>query len=233
MDITATTVVDRLSGLLNALKTSKGVTTSPSDDRTIPAPDASWRRGVLRLDESHHPKVEMLGKVVEWFCRACLRNNREKGHWLVIAGGPGCGKTHCAEIAAAYIGERQIDAYRRGWLQNSSVYAPAFIRWETVADMDDGDFAAILDRLIMPARAVILDDVGAETDRFKSGVPLVRFKAVLDACSHKWLLITTNIPKRNWQKTFETRTADRLMSARFLGLFEVPSYRGKQRPVEP
>lgn len=208
------------------LASSRGKTIAPSDE--IPPPDTAWRAAVMKLDETHHPKVEMLAKCGEWFCRASQRNNRSKGHWLVLAGSPGCGKTHVAEKVRGYITQRQIDAYSRGWL-SGELHAPAFLRWDRVCKMDDDDFDAVVDRVVKPARVVILDDVGAEIDQFKNGAPIVRLKAILDDCERKWLLMTTNISKPDWAETFGARITDRLKEARYLGLFEVPSYRGTRR----
>jgi DNA replication protein DnaC len=196
-----------------------------ADDAAIPASDPTWRQRVLGLDHAFHPSVDRLAKTIEWFCRACLRNNRSKGHQLVLAGGAGVGKTHCARIAATYIGERQIDAYSRGWLNGTSLYSPAFVRWNEIADAKDHDWDAILTQLIIPARVVIIDDVGAETDQFRSGVPNNRLKTVLDDAERKWLLVTTNVPKARWEAEFGVRNADRLLPAHYLSLFSTPSYR--------
>lgn len=208
-------------------------TRTMSPDRALPAPDSEWRRQVLALDETYHPKVRQLAVNMEWWIRACIRNNRDNGYWFVVAGPEGVGKTHCARRAHQYILERQIDAYHRGWLTDSSLHSPALLRWDLVADGDDADFRYTMDNEVAPARAVIIDDVGAETDRYRSAVPMARLKAVLDMADdcNKWLLVTTNIARPDWPERFGIRVAGRLGSegakqrTRYLTLFGVPSYR--------
>lgn len=164
--------------------------------------------------------------------RSCLRDARERGHWLVIIGNTGVGKTHVAERVAQYVGARQIDAWARGWWIGNHIGAPAFLRWDRVADMGEDEWRAIMEREIAGARLVVLDDVGAETDRYRSGLPTARFKAVLDHAEHKWLLVTTNVPANQWKARWGDRTADRMSQARVLDLTQVPSYRQKIRVIK-
>lgn len=199
------------------------------DDRAIPAPNVEWRQKVLGLDEDHHPKVRTMAIAVEWFCRASIRNNRERGHQLYLAGNVGCGKTHLSERARDWIAANQISAYAKGWLHGESIHLPCFFAWERLVAMDQDDYDAVIDRNMEPSRVVILDDVGAEIDRYKSEEPLMRLKQVLDVCKHKWLLITSNIQRRDWEAQFKPRVADRLADCRYVDASDVPSYRGKNK----
>jgi len=149
---------------------------------------------------------------------------------MVVAGQTGCGKTHVARRIHEFVGLRLVDAYHSGWLPDTKLDSPAFLRWDRVAEMDDDDWDATVDRWVMPTHLVVVDDVGAETDRYKSGVPKSRLKQLLDICEHKWMFLTTNIGREEWEPTFGQRTADRLKEAKYLSMFDVPSYRGHARP---
>lgn len=206
-------------------------TTCQSENAPLWSQDARWRAFHVGLGSRHHPKIEMLLKAAEWLCKAYLSGDRSKGSSLVVAGNTGCGKTHMAKRVWEYVRARQVSAFLDGKLGGGNhIGDPAFVRWERVAEMDDRDWTEVVRGDVKPARFVILDDIGADTDQFKSGVPARRLKEVLDAAEGKWLLVTTNVGKPDWKDRFGQRVADRLAPARYLGLFEVPSYRQLSTP---
>lgn len=194
----------------------------------MPDPSPLWRTRVLGLEETVHPDVATMARAAEWFCKACLRDNRSKGNWLVLTGDTGIGKTHVAKKVAAYIRTHQIEAYASGWIHTDNLFSPVFARWDTIADASDKEFSELLDYEVRGAWLIVLDDIGAETDRFKSGVPEARLKAILDACERKWLLMTTNVHPDSWEERWGRRVQDRLRDAIIITLAGVPSYRGKQ-----
>ena len=105
-----------------------------------------------------------------------------------------------------------------------------FWRWQQLADLEEeewkGAFLDIIgDDRVAGADLVILDDVGAETDKFKSGAPTARFQTVMEALEHRWLLITTNVPKAKWRERWDGRIASRMEASAFVSLFNVPDYR--------
>lgn len=188
-----------------------------------------WRAFHLGMDEGHHPKARSLALNAEWFAKAYLENDRTNGDSLCIAGNTGCGKTHAARRIWQYVHARQIAAWAAGKFGPvDHIGAPAFMRWDKVAEVTDAEWVEIIASEVKPSRLVILDDIGADTDRFKSGVPARRLKEVLDAAEGKWLLVTTNIARPDFKNHFGQRVADRLTRCRYLGLFEVPSYRAKK-----
>lgn len=222
---TTETLVAGLSGTLLRQETR----TTPQTSQAM-APrwrqDDRWRAFHLGLDSGQHPKVEKLARTAEWFAKAYLEDDRANGDSLCLAGNTGCGKTHAARRIHAYVHARQISAWASGKFGPvNHLGAPAFLRWEKVAEVTDSEWDEIIAGEVRPSRLVILDDIGADTDRFKSGVPARRLKEVLDAAEGKWLLVTTNIQRTNWKAHFGQRVADRLSRCRYLGLFEVPSYR--------
>jgi len=74
---------------------------------------------------------------------------------------------------------------------------------------------------------LVLDDLGAETDRYRSGVPTARLQRVLELMEHRWLLITTNVPKDKWRERWDQRICSRLEASAYISLFHVPDYRPK------
>ena len=79
------------------------------------------------------------------------------------------------------------------------------------------------------ARMVLIDDVGSETDRFRTGEPAERLRVILDLCAGKWLLITTNVPKAKFADVFDVRVQSRLERAVVLDRVGVPDYRPNLR----
>lgn len=194
----------------------------------MPNPSPEWRSRVIGLDEAVHPNVSTMAKAAEWFSKACLRDNRSKGSWMVLCGDTGVGKTHVAKKVGAYVRAHQIDAYASGWIRSDNLFSPVFARWDTIADASDREFNELLDYEVRGAWLVILDDIGAETDRFKSGVPEARLKAILDASENKWLLMTTNVHPDSWEERWGRRVQDRLREAIIITLDGVESYRGRK-----
>jgi DNA replication protein DnaC len=187
---------------------------------------------VVGLDETD-PGAEKLARSAEWFIQACLRDYRDKGHWLVVAGGMGIGKTHAAKRVCRYIGDHQIDRWARGWFTATQIFAPVWIHWGDAADWESDFWEDFLRHEVKPARCVVIDDMGAEANKFKGEGPRARLKALLDVCESKWLFATTNVPKREWEEKWDRRVADRLSKARYMTLFEMASFRGQKDRATP
>ena len=77
------------------------------------------------------------------------------------------------------------------------------------------------------AHIVFLDDIGAETDRFKTGETTSRLCRVLDMCQGKWLFITTNLEQPLIAAKYDHRVLDRMNMAHWCDLAGMPSYRSK------
>lgn len=103
----------------------------------------------------------------------------------------------------------------------------AFVDWRWLAESDDSEDFEEAMRGANEARIVIIDDVGAEADRFKNGVNTSRLRTLLSVCNRKWLLLTTNLPKTEIERTYDIRVADRISAAHWCDLSAVPSYRPK------
>lgn len=180
------------------------------------------------LDESHHTQVRLLARAAERFAYRMVRDWREKGTWLVVSGQTGCGKSHVARAIARFWDSEHVDAYADGRLAGLSHLGCAeFINWALAVQCEADEWKEWL-YSVRQARVVIVDDVGAESDRYKSGVPAERLLALLNSIEKKWVVITTNIQAENWAKRFDQRIADRLNAAAHVDMFAVPSYRGRK-----
>lgn len=170
----------------------------------------------------------MLARACERFCGRMLREMRDKGTWMVVGGQTGCGKSHVAKAVAHYWDTHKIDAWHRGWLGTSSHLPNAeFVLWTLALNAEEREWKDWLQG-IKEARLVVLDDLGAESDRFRSGKNTERLLSVLNSIERKWVLITTNVQGNQWVKVWDQRVADRLKGAVYLDLFKVPSYRGRK-----
>jgi hypothetical protein len=101
-----------------------------------------------------------------------------------------------------------------------------FATWSTVAELEKYGFDDWMDEAKESAW-IVLNDVGSEVDRYKSGEPAERLRRVVDLARTKWMLISSNVPKSKWHQAFDARVADRLAGFKALDLSGVPSRRVK------
>lgn len=185
-----------------------------------------FRAQVLGLDETHHPKVLEMAKWIEQWTKAAASNKASVGRWVAIAGAPGCGKSHAARRAGEFLRTHNVELWRARYYPTPP--SIRFATWSRVVGLGPlswGDFQ----EEVRTAKIVILDDVGSEVDRFKSGEPTERLRSTLESCERKWLAITTNIPRALWSDQFDHRVASRLEQANTLDMAGVPDYRPKLR----
>ena len=205
--------------------------TQPMSHSSDLEPSAEWRAKHIALDESHHPQVAKLAMTAESFCRQSIRSAIRPTRWLVFGGHTGCGKTHAAKAVLRRFRACRIWAWEQGYW-GGAIPNATFWRWQKLADMEEAGWRDAFEEIrgseaVRGADLLILDDVGAETDRYKSGVPTARLQQVLEAMERRWLLITTNVPRDQWTKRWDQRIASRLSAAAYVSLFNVPDYRPK------
>lgn len=239
---TASPIADELQACLERLGATMGLqATTLGTEISKPAPpqtarailrldlaeDPKWRRHHLDIDETHHPKFVALARWAEWFIKRASMNDRSKGHQLVICGSVGTGKSDVSRSVKRWFHSFSVDL----WAERRWSHPPKLrlIEWsEVVENEHDSQFEnAIYD--IEEADIVILEDVGSESDRFKSGQNVSRLRRALSKCENKWLLVNTNFAKDKWPEKFDVRVADRLEAAHCLDMTGVPSYRSKLR----
>jgi DNA replication protein DnaC len=87
-----------------------------------------------------------------------------------------------------------------------------FAHWPTLArHISEGKepmWSVLYDSL--EADLLLLDDIGAESDKYKTGETTDGLCQLLTARADKWTVITTNIERIEWSTHFDSRVADRL-----------------------
>lgn len=190
-------------------------------------PSAYWRSKALGLDESHHPAVAKMSEALERFTKACMTDGKTRTKGIVLYGGTGVGKTHAAGRVADYVGRFQIHFWNLGLLKAYHLGLPARMRWPVAAAMDDQQWREAM-QTVAGARLAVLDDVGAESDRFRNGQASTRLWQVLEATAEKWVMVTTNVPSSDWRERWGVRVEDRLASFGRCDLSGVESWRKRK-----
>ncbi len=185
-----------------------------------------FRKALLQLDEGHHPKVQEMAIAAEWYVRALSVKDLSRGRGIVFSGAPGCGKTKAARGIykfARSFGADIIESHK------ISHWATLWIDWPNVAESDDEDDFKDARQQLEQATFVVLDDVGSETDRFKTGLPTSRFRRVLSIIEQAkiWTVITSNLDKTKLLERYDARNSDRIDAFQWMEMGSVPSYRPK------
>lgn len=165
-------------------------------------------------------------------CAARLGTERKT---LVLCGTNGTGKTHLLRGAWRYLRAVRVSAWEKGyWPMPPSV---RFALWDRYANLDRSkEEEELCWRELEEEDILLLDDVGAEADRFRSGLALANLATLLSARAGKWTGITTNYLPETWCGTdaqpgrFGRRAGDRLYrEARIVALRQTGSWALRQR----
>lgn len=172
-----------------------------------------WQTKHLRLLQTHQGVQEMANRAQD-FAKRYAGEDYSKPTILVICGETGSGKTHISK--ALY-----------SWARNYSGRVGASALWvawpESCRDIMDGYDGVVRDA--WEAHFLALDDIGSETDRYKSGLTVDSLCQILSRRERKFTVVTTNISPAKWNERFDIRIADRLMrNSEVCDLSEVPSY---------
>lgn len=173
-----------------------------------PAPTGNpWQIKWLAINQ-YHPKLVETCRVIQEFCTRWFRRDTDRS-LLVLAGQPGCGKTHMAKKVRGFTTALAYEAFRSGgWKQEMP--SCNFFLWPRLAERfinPDRD-CDLLDDLTKPA-LLILDDIGAERDPF--GAASDRLCQVLTERERRFTIVTTNIAPAHWEKRWDARIASRLI----------------------
>lgn len=106
-----------------------------------------------------------------------------------------------------------------------SHWSSAWINWRNIAEADDEDDFKDAIYEVRECSLLIIDDLGSETDRFKSGIPMSRLRQFLAEIEKRWIVITSNQTLAELTGRYDSRVVDRLRSFEWLELGEIPSYR--------
>jgi hypothetical protein len=197
--------------------------------RLLTERDPQWWAGKIGLDTSHHPRVAKLAEWAGYFIRRTLSNNRTNGTWLVLDGPTGTGKTTVGRWCSRVFNAYSVDAFYAGSWGNSHKPSAGVLSWsQCCIDLERNGSQYKIDEA-MGREVLVIDDVGSESDRFRSGSSKAQLRDLLEDCRNKWLLISMNIEKKDWLDVFGARVADRLDAAKIFSTTGIPSYRSKLR----
>lgn len=140
-----------------------------------------------------------------------------------MIGEAGTAKTHCLRRIAKYLNAASFLAWERGyWPRPFSV---SYIDWSDIAfqDREDEDMTF---REALDCDVLLLDDIGTEVDKFKTGEAKERLRILLSTREPKWSAISTNIQISKWAEFWDQRVEDRLLrgNARPFTLDGVPTF---------
>lgn len=149
----------------------------------------------------------MANEVQHW-CRRVSQNVRGVGRLICLVGPNGCGKTQMLLGARNYVNAVRMSVYPRAWKQRPATVVK--VRWSEFAkSVGDGNEAMRED--VELADVAFLDDVGSESDQYRSGEPSELLGDVLSALANKFVFITTNFPPDAWRQRWDGRVEDRLL----------------------
>lgn len=186
-------------------------------------------REAMRWDDRQNQDLVTMGRWAERFVRAWTIHGSCRPAKAILCGRTGCGKTHLAKFVSRACRSAAITVWQNGLVPNSRIPSVVFVSWTAIsANGQDADkrFEDILSHELPPAGVVVIDDFGAEFDRYGKGEPNSRFQALLDACDRKRVFATTNVPVNGWNERFGPRVNSRLSAYKCLEIPDsVPDYR--------
>jgi DNA replication protein DnaC len=159
--------------------------------------------------EITHPQVQMMMDRAEVFVKRALMRAPGDPRLLVLAGDSGCGKTHVAWRCHEFLLRAAIVGWERKWWKNRLLIS-VFYPWSQLAgtSTDERDGAW---RDCSESDFLVLDDVGSETDVYKSGMQKENLRLMLEERLGKFTLITMNVPPETWRAKWDARIEDRLL----------------------
>lgn len=143
---------------------------------------------------------------------------------LVLSGDSGTGKTMMSNRTRAWVEGHAVSmAMKGGWPRVPSVEWVDWVDWWD--RKQDGRPCRDIGEM-MATDCLFLDDIGAESDRYKSGESTALLCQILGKRERKYNIITTNIPRDQWSDKFDKRVYDRLKrnGAVYLNFWNVKSY---------
>jgi DNA replication protein DnaC len=168
----------------------------------------NWIRQWLNLD-IWNEDVAGLAQHVHQFCSGWT-HQRKSARVLVVSGRSGCGKTHAMSGAMAFSRRACFSLAELGlwkfpphiqwtnWPQKARLIIEGFPMASVMQDSVDAD-------------VLFLDDIGAESDKYRSGETTDALCQLLSRRAIKWTMITTNYLPEEWPTRWDARVADRLL----------------------
>ncbi len=220
------TILDRIVTNISTNAKRDGLSESSLSERPRLGP--AWQAKWLRL-EITHPDVQKLADGAASFASAWFWNE-PRNRWRVVMGAVGTAKTHTAKALARWANLVALHAWEKSWHKVEADSLPSILYrdWVHYASPEvcsSDDFAEFV-REVQGASLVFLDDIGIETDQYRTGIPAQRLCQILNLCEGKFLWLTTNVRPNEWVRKWDQRVEDRLLTAETI-LVNSPSYRSE------
>lgn len=187
---------------------TKGTTSSATEGKpnaqptTRPFKNATLS-GLLGLETLPNDNWKAAYSAMVGFLNDWWQNDRTAPR-LVLVGDTGSGKTKLTRGTYRVVNAHGSDACFKGgrWGHSPS---SMFRNWSALVGCSELEFddACTSDFLA-------IDDIGSETDRFKSNEGTERLRLILEARERRFTMITTNVPKRSWVERWDKRVESRL-----------------------
>jgi DNA replication protein DnaC len=110
------------------------------------------------------------------------------------------------------------------------VEGPEWVKWPEVADagrFSESSWNELIND-VKVASAVLIDDVGASTDKYRSGEWIDRLCRLLERAKNDRVMVTTNCAPADWNGVMGERVAERLLRDCVIVQMNCPSYPGKK-----
>lgn len=159
--------------------------------------------------ECTDPEIQKMATAVEQWANRFSEQALDRKH-LIICGRSGTGKTMVARRLRHWVESVRGDLCMKfRWSHDPS---SEWAEFSDLCQLESAEFKRWLDDR-QDARVLFLEDIGAETDAFKSSEPAERLRRILNAFEHRWLVITTNVSpdEDQWKTRWDDRVADRLL----------------------
>jgi len=147
-------------------------------------------------------------------------------HLLVLAGHVGCGKTTLMDDSVKFARHAAITVWEKGSWPNK-VPTVHRVEWPSLCAAVEDKSITLEDALkdAIDCDFLGLDELGAETDRYKSGIFISALATLLGRRARKWTLAVTNVPPSKWSTVWDVRVDDRFFrNSTILDMSKVPSY---------
>lgn len=153
-------------------------------------------------------EVFRMTQAAEQFAKGCIGNRKDAPKTFVLSGKNGTGKTKILRGMHRYFDAARITCYEMGLWAKAPPQVD-FVEWVRVAQVDPFEDERYFEELCQPD-ILLLDDIGAETDPFKSATANSNLALLLGRREPKWTALTTNILPEDWVARWGKRVTERL-----------------------
>lgn len=171
------------------------------------------------MDFDHHPDVKRtLDLVIQWFAI-----DAKQGKALVLAGHPGCGKSHIC--SAVYTASQGMSPRPVMWSESDLV--------TEIRASYNGDGGGDIVKAANGSGLLILDDIGVAHVKDIAWLHEIYWRLLNGRFERKQgTLVTTNMMESAFKERLGARAFDRLLGAcgpsGFVSMFSIPSYRMRE-----